>query len=275
MKFINERILRQSNLSQKLIEFFNRNNLNKLNWDTVKVEGDFLGFIKKILNITTGSYEFDDKCNLISMSTKFTKENYIFKYNELGQKESETNVDNNMTKRFLYDKNGDIVSISIDGFDLPNRPAYIFIYDRNRNLIKKKDMVGNTFEYIYDDHCRIIEEFLPNNETIKYSYRPELNMIMRYKSNDYSEILIHDSIGRITNKKYFINSMFDIKYNDILNQLITYPTDHIKEEKYGYDEHGNLTYIVTPDVFEFFEYSYKDNILESITKNGKELLRII
>lgn len=109
-------------------------------------------------------------------------------------------------------------------------------YDKNNNIIYKKYPSGREcfWEYKYDKNNNIIYKKNANGREWFYKYNK--NSYLVYKKN-------YDG------REYF----------------------------YKYDKNNNMTYLKYPSGSEWvWEYKYdkNSNILESITKNGKEILRI-
>ena len=192
--------------------------------------------------VTTYGYNKNEEPNLI---TDAEDNSTISEYNERGLLAKVTDANGGVTK-YTYtpngmladinDPNGNITKYDYDGFDrlktiaYPNDTNEVFGYDKNSNVISKKNRKGETIYYEYDALNRLKVKNRPDDPNITYLYDiagrvVEIDDGRSVANGGGLTTYTYDRIGRVK------------EVNDIESRVA----------KYDYDSRGLRKKLVYPD----------------------------
>ena len=116
-------------------------------------------------------YEYDDRNNMISVTFPSGYKT-SWKYDDLGNKISETDSDGFVETSYEYDDRGNMISeTDSDGYKIS------YEYDDRNNMISVTFLSGYKYSCEYDDRNNMISETFPNGNKTSYEYDDRNNMI--------------------------------------------------------------------------------------------------
>lgn len=233
-------------------------------------------------------FDYNSANNLISLTEAFGNSDQkvtIYKYNQLGQKESilkpngieiyyqydslgrlssERSSDLTIDYAYTYDLNDQIVSV----LDNLNHTSTLRSYDASGNIIRETQAPGLVFDYIYDRQGRVIQILYPDHSSVHYEYNSQfLTNVKRFSSLGellFSHSYAYDLAGNIveTNLSHDLGSIV-FSYNMLQNTtLISTP---YWKESLSYDSVGNITHLVIEDSLGKKEILYEYDDLYQLT----------
>ena len=211
-------------------------------------------------------YQYDAMGNLIKqILPNQTDGGFVYTYDTMNRKLSETNADGSLVQTYTYDSNGNI-SAAYNGSGLL---CYSYAYDQNDNLIKKTDFEGNTTSYEYDVSGNVTRQTDANHHATTYAYNPD-STLSRVNYPDGGQVeYAYDGLGRKTSETKKMNGTASAttayKYNWI--GAVSESTDAVGTvSKYYYDLNGNLTKTtIGNDISAIYVYDASNRLVQKQT----------
>lgn len=230
-------------------------------------------------------WKFNEHGHLIEKCDFIGNKNLFF-YDEKGRLKQVTDQ-NDHGFRFSYEDSGLLTAVEdhtgrkvlisyeagrLAGIIAPGNRKISFRYDREQRLnkiVNSEDVV--VLQNEYDTNDRTIKQIFADGGVVSYAYIDDLNQVEMTEQNGNQVIYEHDSLKRNT-KTYYKDSTESSEF-DHENQRIAYTDRRGHTTRYGYDENGMLSEIITPlqDSFHI-EYTGR-NQLKGISVNGKMLYK--
>jgi RHS repeat-associated protein len=216
-----------------------------------------------------------------------------------------TTYDKNGNKRFLTDGNGVVTENVYDELNkLVTSTIYVtdgsgnkvkhttsYIYDKNNNLLKEIDWLGNEKTYVYDALDRVVEKYDQNNKLIQkleyyhngtqsksydalqnvtlYYYDKNNRLIKTVDSEGHITLQHYDEVGNIDQKTDGDNNTTYYSY-DQYNRLVSVKNAKGEITNYTYDLNGNmLTEVDAQGNITTFEYNVANKLIRKIFHGGR------
>ncbi|GFZ31506.1 hypothetical protein CSC2_20320 [Clostridium zeae] len=216
-----------------------------------------------------------------------------------------TTYDKNGNKRFLTDANGTVTENTYDELNrLVTSTIYVtdgsgnkvkhttsYIYDKNSNLLKEIDWLGNEKTYVYDALDRVVEKYDQDNKLVQKleyyhngtqakSYDALQNVTLYYYDKNNRLIKTVDPEGHITLQHYDEVGNIDQKTDgdsnttyysyDQYNRLVSVKNAKGEITNYTYDLNGNmLTQVDAQGNTTTFEYNVANKLIRKIFHGGR------
>ena len=223
---------------------------------------DAAGNVKKIID-AKGNTVSETAYNCMNLPRTVTDAKGMataYTYTPRGKVKSVTNCLNHCTN-YIYNARGQNTSV----LDAKNGLSHA-LYDSLGNVTRLRGPGGGATNYTYDAMGRLVTESTVSGGTKSYEYN-ELN-VRKKVTNARGQVkqVFYDAMGRITgytSPEGSVSYTYDVNSNvhtvtdshgtitreyDALNRVISYTDTYGKVIRYEYDEVGNLSKIIYPDL---------------------------
>lgn len=219
-----------------------------------------MGLVYKVIdakgNTSTTTYNSDcqiiAETNALGLATRYG-------YDERGNKSLIIRPDGATTKMIFNGQN-----LLVNAVD-PVGGKWIWIYDERQNLLSRKDSLGRTSNYKYEDGLltSIIDAA---GRQIRMAYDEQFNTIRLTTPDNYSSQWVYDHLGRITDRIDPNGNRQRVKFN-LLGQAVKVEEPDGNKRSLKYDPEGNIIHARDRQHDIAFEYG-GFNTLHARIENG-------